>query len=743
MAKELEELRGIVSDVIFENEENGYKVIELETEDALIVAVGYLQGISEGETVKLRGRWTQHATYGEQFQVTMFEKEIPTSADAILRYLSSGIIKGIRETTAKKIVQLFGEQSLSVIEHEPMRLTKIKGISAGKAAAIQESYLEQVGASTLVIFLQNYDVSVKLAAKIYRRFGTGAVEKIKTNPYILSDEIDGIGFQTADKIAMRMGIAEDAPARIRAGTLYTQRYQTQFGHTYLPRPMLVRTAARLLHAAEETVDEAVSALVTEQYLISEVSGEEERIYNAAHYWAEQYTAKKLLQLNQLTFDIRQSELEKELAAAEAMQRIHLADLQREAVRSAMQNGVLVITGGPGTGKTTIINTIIALMRNSGYTVSLTAPTGRAAKRMSQVCNMEAKTIHRLLEAGFGDDDDGLQFQVNEESPIDSDVVIVDEMSMVDIMLMSSLLRALQYGTRLIMVGDKDQLPSVGPGNVLKDIIESGAVKVIALTEVFRQAESSMIVVNAHRIHHGEYPICNEKEQDFFFAHIADAAEGAAYVLSLCKERLPRVYGVQPYDIQVLSPAKKGIAGVWNLNEQLQQALNPPEPGKQEVASGFVTFREGDKVMQIKNNYDLPWKTVTEAEEGRGVFNGDVGVIESIQPQLRTLSVLYDNRRAVYTFKDLEELDLAYCMTVHKSQGSEFPVVVIPLYDAPYMLINRNLFYTAVTRAKALVVLVGKEDIMRRMVDNNRELLRYSGLREKLQQKGGLEDVLAF
>ena len=741
-SRDLEEITGVVSGVIFENEENGYKVIELEADEQLIVAVGYLQGISEGETVRLRGKWGSHATYGEQFQVSLFEKELPTTIESIERYLGSGIIRGIRESTAKKIVTLFGKDALYIIEHEPMKLTKIKGISASKAAAIQESFLEQVGASTLMMFLQNYDVSVKMAAKIYRRFGSGAVEKIKANPYILSDEIEGIGFQTADKIAMRMGVAADDHARIRAGTVYAQRQQTQFGHTFLPRPLLAQSAAKLLHAPEHAVDSVIDELLIENRLVSEVCDDQTRIYDTHHYWAEQYIAKKLLQLNQLSFEIDADTLEKEISAAESLQRIQLADLQREAVRGAMQNGVLVITGGPGTGKTTIINTIISLMRNSGYTVSLTAPTGRAAKRMSQVCNMEAKTIHRLLEAGFGDDDDGLQFQINEESPIDSDVVIVDETSMVDTMLMSSLLHAISYGTRLILVGDQDQLPSVGPGNVLRDIIESDTVRVIALTEIFRQAQSSMIVVNAHRINHGEYPVCNQKEQDFFLARLADAAAGAAYILSLCSERLPKAYGFQPFDIQVLSPAKKGVAGVFQLNAQLQQTLNPPGPHKEEVSSGFVTFREGDKVMQVKNNYDLPWKTIAEQDEGRGVFNGDVGIIECIHTSLRTMSVVFDNRRVTYAFKDLEELDLAYCMTVHKSQGSEFPVVVIPLYDAPYMLINRNLFYTAVTRAKSLVVLVGREEIMRRMVDNDREMLRYSGLEEKLR-KGGCEDVLAF
>ncbi|MBE7030097.1 MAG: ATP-dependent RecD-like DNA helicase [Ruminococcaceae bacterium] len=743
-ARQFEEITGEIAHIIYQNEENGYKVLEMETEDDLVVAVGYLQGVAEGETVCLKGRWVNHATYGEQFKVELYEKKMPTSEHAILKYLGSGIIKGVRESTAKKLVDEFGPDTLQVIEHEPLRLTKIKGISQDRALKMQQSYIEQLGASTLVMFLQQYDVSVKMAAKIYKRFGAGAVELIKANPYILCDEIDGIGFKTADAIAMRLGLELEADARIRAGALYTQRFHTQFGHTFLPRTELVHAAATMLEVPPSFVEQAIGDLLIERTLINETGEDgEERIYYFSHYYAEQMVAKQLTQINQLTFEINRADIDREINAIEAHEGICLAALQREAVERAMECGVLVITGGPGTGKTTIINTIISLMHANGFTVTLTAPTGRAAKRMSQVCNMEAKTIHRLLEAGYTDGEGDLTFQVNEECPIDTDVMIVDEMSMVDIVLMSSLLRAIRRGTRLILVGDVNQLPSVGPGNVLKDIIDSGTVEVIRLTEIFRQAEKSMIVVNAHRINGGDYPICNQKEGDFFFVNHPDAISGVEDILSLCKTRLPIAYGFSPADIQVLSPTKKGLAGVLNLNTRLQETLNPPAPDKKEHTFGTVVFREGDRVMQTRNNYDIAWKSLTEHEKGTGVFNGDVGVIQNINENFKTMTVVYDDRVVTYEFRDLEELDLAYAVTVHKSQGSEFPAVIIPVYDAPYMLVNRNLFYTAVTRAKSLVVLVGREEVVRRMVDNNKEAKRYSGLCDKLRKQGGIFGDLPF
>lgn len=727
----METVTGEIKTVIFENEDNGYKVVEVETEDDLFVAVGYMHGTSEGETVKLTGKWVSHHTYGEQFSVEMYEKQAPASKAAILKYLSSGIIKGVRAATAKKIVDAFGEDSLNVIEKEPLKLTQIRGISAEKAMGMNISYVTQIGASSLMIFLQQYDISIKLCAKIYKRFGGGAVERIKENPYILCDEIDGIGFKTADKMAISMGIDANDGNRIRSGVLYTHLNNTMFGHTYLPRETLAKLSAELLGVSVPSVNEAITSLVIQRRLISESADDGERIYYFTHFNAEKYCARRINEITSTKYKINQDEIMREIGIIEAHRGIKLADMQKTAVYSAMENNALVITGGPGTGKTTIINTIIDIMYANGLKVVLTAPTGRAAKRMSQVCGKEAKTIHRLLEAGYADDDNELTFQVDESNPIEADVIIVDEMSMVDVVLMSSLLRAIAGNTRLIMVGDVDQLPSVGAGDVLRHIIESGVVPVIRLTEIFRQAEESMIVVNAHRINNGEYPACNTENTDFFYANLSSAEQGAEYITALCMEKLPDKYNISSSDIQVLCPSKKGIAGVINLNTLLQNALNPAEDGKPEKNNDNVIFRVGDRVMQTKNNYDLEWYDVKTLEEGTGVFNGDVGYINDINNMLKTVAVVFEDRRVTYNFKDLDELDLAYAATVHKSQGSEFPVVIVPVYDAPYMLVSRNILYTAVTRAKKLVVLVGREDIIHKMVDNNRTVVRYSSLKEKI------------
>ncbi len=733
--RDLEEIVGEIYEIVYENEENGYKVADFDQDGTLITIVGYLPGVGRGERIKAAGRWVNHAVYGEQFKVELYEKEMPKTENAILKYLSSGILKGVRESTAKKIVAQFGKDALHIIETQPLKLAAIKGISAEKAVRIQQSYIEQQGASSLVMFLQGYGISVRMAAKIYKKLGPGAVALIEKNPYLLCDEIDGIGFKTADKIAMSMGKETGSAFRVRAGTLYTLKYNTQFGHTYLPRQTLCGLASELMGVPSESVNQAISQLVMEGTFVIEQDKTGERIYDGFHYLSELYVAKRMASIASVRFETDEAAVEAELLREEAAHGIEFAHLQKEAVKSALEYGAMVITGGPGTGKTTIITTIISLMKKRGYKVVLTAPTGRAAKRMSQVCQMEAKTIHRLLGAGYSEEEDKSSFSADEENPILADVIIVDEMSMVDISLMHSLLRAVQHGTRLVLVGDVDQLPSVGPGNVLKDIIDSGVVKVIRLTEIFRQAEKSKIVVNAHRINKGQYPICNEPGTDFFFANLPAAAAGADYILSLCAKKLPAAYGLDPYDIQVLCPAKKGIAGVLNLNGLLQETLNPKDPSKAQKEYGDIIFREGDKVMQIKNNYDLKWTDAHTGEEGSGVFNGDVGIIYSIHPTFKTMTVMMDERRVVYDFKDLEELDLAYAITVHKSQGSEFGAVIIPVYDGPYMLINRNLFYTAVTRAKKLVVLVGSEPVMHKMVDNNKEARRYSGLLEKLRRAG--------
>lgn len=737
--KELEYIQGEVAHIIYFSDETGYKVLEMENESEDFVAVGYFHGVAEGETLKLSGRWTSHPTYGDQFKADMFEKILPATRESIERYLSSGIIKGIRKATATKLVEKFGEDTLTVLEHEPHRIAQVKGISISKAVKMQESYLAQLGSTSLVMFLQDCGISVRTAAVIYKRFGNGAIDIIKSNPYILCEEIEGVGFKTADGIADKLHVACDNINRVRAGVLYTLRYNTQFGHTFLPESVVTGASAALLGVGEELVGRAINALAEDGILCKDTKDGETNVYIYSHYLCEGYVASKLLNLNEYKYKFKTEDIEKQLDIVEKKHKISFALLQRQAVISAMQNGVMVITGGPGTGKTTIINAIIDIMHSNGLTVTLTAPTGRAAKRMSQVCSLEAKTIHRLLEANFHGDDGETRFMVNESAPIDSDVVIVDEMSMVDVVLASNLLKAINPGTRLIMVGDINQLPSVGPGNVLRDIIESGRVEVIRLKEIFRQAQKSLIVTNAHGINDGKYPVLNAKDKDFFFADIPSGADGVRYIAALCSEKLPKAYGIKSFDVQVLSPSKKGVAGVNSLNEALREVLNPPSEDKKEHDFGFRIFREGDKVMQIRNNYDIRWEDTTTTKLGNGVFNGDVGVISSIRKDIKTITIMFDERKVVYEFKDIsEELELAYCITIHKSQGSEFPVVVIPMYDAPHMLINRNLLYTGVTRAKSIVVLVGREEIVRRMVDNNREDKRYSGLCKRLKAYGNEE-----
>ena len=726
-------LVGEMVNIIYQNEDNGYTVAEFETETELYTIVGYLTGLNCGESARLTGKMVTHDVYGEQFKVDIYEKEVPKSCDAIYRYLSSGIVKGIREATANKIVEAFGEDALNVIENDPLRLSTIRGISMDKAIKIQQSYIEQMGASALIMFLQNYDISVKLAAKIYKKLGIAAIERIKQNPYIMCDEIDGIGFKTADKMALNMGLDYFDENRVRSGIVYTIKQYMSYGHTCVLREYLVRSSAELLSIDISLADEGVNSLLTDVICVSKTIDGLEYIYYYRYYLSERFVAKKLKELDSVRDNYNIDDIERQLMHIEAHDGIRYAVQQREAIINAMNYNVMIITGGPGTGKTTIINTIIKIMEQNGLKVMLAAPTGRAAKRMSQVCNRDAKTIHRLLEAKVTDDDETMEFMIDEDSPIDTDVLIVDEMSMVDIVLMSSLLKALRQGTKLIMVGDVNQLPSVGAGNVLKDMIESECLKVIKLTEIFRQAEKSMIVVNAHRINQGQYPVCNDKDKDFFFARKPNANEGLSYILSLCKERLPAKYDISPFDIQVLSPVKRGVTGIENLNVHLQNELNPPSKDKKEKDFGDFLLREGDKVMQMKNNYNIIWSSLDNTSEGMGVFNGDVGQISDINFTFESITVTYDDKTVQYPFKDVtDNIDLAYAVTVHKSQGNEFPVVVMPMYDGPEMLINRNLFYTAVTRAKNLVVLVGNEDIMRKMINNNKERMRWSGLSKEIK-----------
>ncbi len=727
-------LEGVVEEIIFSNEANGYTICDINSKEALVTAVGYMPYLSAGETVKINGKWTVHPDYGEQLKVEYYEKVLPTSETMILKYLGSGIIKGIRKATAKKIVDEFGENALDIIQNEPEKLAEIKGISVKKAIKIGQAFSEQNEVRNVVMFLQQYGVTPNYAVKAHKRFGSDAIDQIKQNPYILSQEIHGIGFKTADKIATNMGIELNSQERIKAGTKYVLTYNSTGGHTYLPKDALIQHTAELLQVSEEEVENAFIALMIEKVIVIERTEDIEAVYLTPFHYAEMGVAHRLVALAEAEFSLEQGEIDDEITHIELKTGITLASRQREAVKEAFINGVLVITGGPGTGKTTTINTIIKIMEQRGYDLLLAAPTGRAAKRMTEMTGKEAKTIHRLLEIGYVEEGGLSQFTRNDMNPLDADVIIIDEASMIDILLMNDLLKAINEGTRLIMVGDMDQLPSVGPGNVLRDIIQSEKIKIIRLTEIFRQAQESMIIVNAHRINQGEYPHVNVKEKDFYFMVRNNATDLVSAIVELCKHRLPTTYNYHATrSIQVLTPMRKSLVGVMNLNVELQKVLNPPHKNKKEKTFRELTFREGDKIMQIKNNYNMQWERLSDSEKGTGVFNGDVGYVESINDDDNIMTVIFDDDKKVkYEFGQLEELELAYALTVHKSQGSEFPVVVMPMFPGAPMLMSRNLFYTAVTRAKELVVLVGQENVIRRMVDNNREIKRYSGLARKLR-----------
>ncbi len=730
-----ERFAGSVSEIIFQNEENGYTVFELESNDGedLITAVGYIPYLKEGESLEITGKFVSHPSYGEQFKVELFQRILPTTRSAILDYLASGIIKGVRRRMAVKIVEMFGEDTLNVLLHSPERLAQISGISREKAIMIGEAYAARQAVQGIVMFLQQFHISPSFAMKAYRALGEHAVEKIKQNPYLLSERVPGISFRSADTIAHAMGMAQNHPDRIKAGITHVLTlYATSGGHTYLPRETLVRLAVQILGVTELEVENGVVTLLMEQVLRNDHVDEEECIYLSAYYLAERSIGHILHSLCMQTFPEDADTLVSDIADVERETGITLAPEQREAVVSSVTSGVTVITGGPGTGKTTTINTILAVMELRKLSVALAAPTGRASKRMSALTGREAKTLHRLLEIGFSDEGDVRAFHRNDQFPLEYDCIIVDEVSMVDVLLMDALAKAIQQGTRLVLVGDVDQLPPVGAGNVLKDIIASGTLPVVRLSTIFRQAEESMIVVNAHRINQGQLPEYNRKDKDFFLVQAQSTEQIARKVVELVSERLPRSYGYDPMrDIQVVTPMKKSPAGVIELNARLQAVLNPPAAGKKEREYLRTLFREGDKVMQIRNNYDIPWERLGGGE-GTGIFNGDMGYIDEIDGK-HIIVVFDDDKRVVYESGAMDELALAYAITVHKSQGSEFPAVVMPVFHGAPMLMNRNLLYTAVTRARELVVLCGQQSAVARMVENNAEAKRYSSLCRRLRE----------
>ncbi len=730
-------INGIVEEIIYSNDDNGYTVCAIDSEsEGMFTAVGYMPLLTEGESVSLSGVWTTHASYGEQFKVMYYEKVLPSDKQTILTYLSSGVIPGIRETMAKKLIEKFGTDVLNIMLTEPKRLAEIKGISEKKAVKIGHDFAEIQCMQNLIMFLQKYNVSPNMAAKVYKIFGSKAVEKIEENPYILAESVDGISFKTSDNIAFVRGMPKNSPERIRAGIKYLLTNAAYMsGHTYMPRSVLIEHCAYKLGVTEDEVANGLSELILSKDLFFDTIENEEVCYLSSFYFDELLLARKLVDMSQAvpmyTMSVEEADgIIKDIAAKSG---ISLAHEQRDAVLSALEYGVMVLTGGPGTGKTTTINTIIKVMEDLNLDIALAAPTGRAAKRMSEVTGLEAKTIHRLLKMTASDGENRQDFEHNETNPLDADVIIVDEMSMVDINLMCSLIKAVKPSSRLILSGDADQLPSVGAGNVLRDIISSGIVPVIRLGRIFRQAEESLIVVNAHKINNGEYPTLTKRDNNFFFLARHNAVNIVQTVMELCKTRLPKSYDIDPIaDLQVLSPMKKGGAGVINLNKELQQCINPPLPSKQEYQYGQIIFREGDKVMQTRNDYDLTWEKSGSNEAGAGVFNGDMGIIREIDVKSKYMTVLFDDDRIVdYEFTRLDELDLSYAITVHKSQGSEFPIVILPVFHCAPMLMCRNLFYTAVTRAKDMVILVGDESAVRHMVDNNTERERYSGLAERL------------
>lgn len=727
-------INGVVEEIIFHNSDNGYSVFTVSSEEEEIVCVGTVLDIHPGENLKIIGSWAMHPTYGRQLSVSLYEKTIPTTVEGIEKYLSSGVIKGVGKKTAEKIVDRFGEATFYVIEEKPDRLVEIKGITYEKALKISEVFREQHELRRAMILLQNLGVSPAYAMKIYKKYKNKTFEIVNTNPYRLADDIFGIGFRTADKMAVSAGISEDSPFRVKAAIKYVLNNAASDGHVYLPQKLLFERVEELLGLDIAVVESAIQELQIEHQVWREVLNDEVAVYLNVYYYSEISVAKRILGIMAHYDESFEGDIEAIIDKAERTHDISLAPEQRTAVKEAMTGGVLIITGGPGTGKTTTINTIIKIFKEQGKDVVLAAPTGRAAKRMTEATGHPAQTIHRLLGISFISENSRAQrFLKDEDDPIEADVIIVDESSMMDILLMNSLLKAVNVGTRIIFVGDVDQLPSVGAGNVLKDIIKSEIVKTVRLKEIFRQAQESAIVINAHRINNGEEPVLNDKNKDFFFVKRADARDVVQAVKELIVKRLPSFTKCDPLnDIQVLTPMRKGMLGVYELNKELQKTLNPPSVKKSEKVIGTNIFRQGDKVMQIKNNYNMVWKSIDITgkviDQDMGVFNGDCGFIKDINEYAEEVTVVFDENRVVkYDFTQLDELDLAYSVTIHKSQGSEYPIVIVPVHSGPPMLLSRNLLYTAVTRAKNLVVLVGIPETMNKMIANNKEVNRYSSL----------------
>ena len=730
----MEHITGYVDHIIFQNSDNGYTVLELVSGETMTTCVGTMLGVTDGMNVELEGEYTEHPSYGTQFKAARFIEKEPEDEMAIERYLGSGAIKGVGAALAARIVRRFGKETFTVIEKEPERLAEIKGISERKAQEIAVQVEEKRSLRSAMLFLQQYGITLTLAVKIYNTYGEEIYSILQKNPYRLADDIDGVGFRIADEIASKVGIRTDSDFRIRSGLLYCLQQAAGEGHTYLPQPLLMQRAGELLGVDAEPLEQNMMNLAMERRLVMERQGEAVYVYAASYYNMEANVAHMLKLLN-ISMDISEEHVYACIRRIEQETERRLAEHQRQAVASAAKEGVLVITGGPGTGKTTTIDAIIHYFDLEGIDFMLAAPTGRAAKRMSETTGYEARTIHRMLELG-GEENVG--FGRDESNPLEADAIIIDEMSMVDLPLMNSLLKAVSPGTRLILVGDVNQLPSVGPGRVLKDIIATEQVPVTRLTEIFRQAKESDIIVNAHRINRGEPVTLDNKSMDFFFLKRYDADQIINVTLQLVLQKLPKFVDAQPMDIQVLTPMRKGLLGVERLNQVLQQYLNPPDASKSEKERASGVFREGDKVMQTKNNYQLEWEVRSRygipVDKGLGVFNGDMGIIRIIDSFAHSLTVEFEEGRMVeYPFGIIDELELAYAVTIHKSQGSEYPAVVLPLMNGPRPLMNRNLLYTAVTRARKCVTIVGDDRVFTQMVDNVQEQQRFCGLERAVRR----------
>ena len=735
----MEKVTGYVDHIVFRNEDNGYTVFQLNNENGEITCVGNFHYIAEGELLELQGEYVMHSSYGLQLSVASCEVKDPEDLMSIERYLGSGAIKGLGAALAGRIVRRFKEDTFRIIEEEPERLVEIKGISERKAREIAEQVESKKDMRKAMIYLQKYGISTTLAAKIYKQYKQRIYHILEENPYQLADDVQGVGFKTADEIAMRIGIHTDSDYRIRSGIFYTLLQGVAEGHIYLPEDILLKRTGMLLEVNIQDIQKYLMDLSIEKKIVLKEGEDGVRVYPSNYYYMELNTAKMLYDLN-VHAEIDEAYVSKRLRLIEQDTDLALDEMQREAVIEAVRHGILILTGGPGTGKTTTINAMIQYFGSQGLSISLAAPTGRAAKRMTEATGYEAQTIHRLLEVnGNPEENEGRSgFGRDEENPLESDVIIIDEVSMVDLPLMYALLRAIVPGTRIIFVGDGNQLPSVGPGSVLKDMLESERFPTVRLTKVFRQATESDIVMNAHKINRGEPVILDNKSKDFFFLKRQDANTIIAVVIALIQKKLPKYVGADMYDIQVLTPMRKGLLGVERLNRILQAYLNPPDKKKAEKEYGDKLFREGDKVMQIKNNYQLEWEIATKyglvVDKGVGIFNGDMGIITDINSYQETVEVEYDEKRKVtYPFQLLDELELAYAITIHKAQGSEYPAVVIPLLPGPRQLFHRNLLYTAVTRAKKCVTLVGSEDTFYEMIQNAHEQNRYTSLSERIQE----------